>query len=145
MIELHYETDFELKNAAYAISCIESLIKEEGLEVGDLNYIFCDDEYLLKVNQEHLNHDYYTDIITFDYRVANLVSTDLFISITRVADNAEQLGFTFDDELYRVMSHGVLHVCGYGDKTDEEIVVMRSKEDYYLEKFKANVPRGTNT
>lgn len=143
MIEIHYETEFELQNSERIIQNIQELIKEEKLFLGEISYIFCDDEYLLKVNQEYLDHDYYTDIITFDYREENTISGDLFISITRVADNAVELGFTFEEELFRVMAHGVLHICGYGDKTEEEEKVMRAKEDYYLEKFKNNVPRGT--
>jgi rRNA maturation RNase YbeY len=87
------------------------------------------------MNQQYLNHDYYTDIITFDYSQADQISGDLFISIDRVYDNAVQVGVDRVDELKRVCVHGVLHLCGFGDKTDDEARVMRAKEDYYLDKY----------
>lgn len=111
---------------------LNSLIKKELKEVGDITVIFCSDEYLLEMNKEYLNHDYYTDIITFDYVEGNVISGDLFISVDRVRDNAVQFDSTLLKELYRVVFHGTLHLVGYKDKTEDEKVVMRSKEDFYL-------------
>jgi len=133
-ISFHYELDFELNNEQEISSWLLALIEEEKCVLKELTYIFCDDEYLLKINQEHLNHDYYTDIITFDYDTEELHS-DLFISVDRVKDNAEQLNEPFKRELFRVIAHGVLHLCGYKDKTESEIAEMRGKEDYYLSKL----------
>ncbi|MEN9440136.1 MAG: hypothetical protein RLZ33_212 [Bacteroidota bacterium] len=119
---------------------LEEVIIEEGFEVGDVNLIFCSDEALLKMNIDFLQHDYYTDIITFDYCEENIVSGDLFISIDRVLDNSIELNTEYDSELKRVCVHGVLHLCGYKDKSDEDEKQMRAKEDFYLEKY---VPRET--
>lgn len=113
-------------------SWIEYLITNEGKKMGDINYIFCDDEYLLKINQDYLQHDYYTDIITFDYVKGKKISGDIFVSVTRVSENAPLLSKSFDEELHRVIAHGVLHLCGYKDKTEAEIKEMRNKEDFYL-------------
>ncbi len=121
-----------LKNRRLIRSWIASVITSESKQLGDLNFIFCSDEYLLEINRTHLNHDYYTDIITFDYCEAEYISGDLFISIDRVRDNAKELKQTTSTELHRVMVHGVLHLIGYGDKTPDEVGEMRSKEDYYL-------------
>ncbi len=107
--------------------------KREGYAVGDLNYIFCSDEYVLQLNRDHLQHDYYTDIITFDTGEAgSRIEGDIFISVDRVAENAAQLGVSADQEMRRVLAHGLLHLCGYGDKTDGEIVLMRTKEEEWL-------------
>jgi rRNA maturation RNase YbeY len=114
---------------------LTKLILEEQKELGDLNLIFCSDDYLLDMNIEHLNHDYLTDIITFDYCDENIVSGDLFISYDRVCDNAASFNVAVLKELCRVCAHGTLHLCGYGDKSDEEIKVMRQKESYYLRLF----------
>ena len=113
---------------------LEDIILTEGKKPGDINYIFCDDEYLLQVNKEYLHHDYYTDIITFDYVKGKTISGDIFVSLPRIFDNAETLSKDFDSEFFRVLAHGILHLCGYKDKTDEEISEMRNKEDYYLNK-----------
>ena len=99
---------------------------------GDINIVFCDDDYLLTINKNYLNHDYYTDIISFDYSLNKTISGDLFISITRVKENAKKLNIEFINELYRVIVHGVLHLCGFNDKTDEEKQIMRLKEDEML-------------
>lgn len=112
-----------------------NLITSEGKKPGEINYILCDDAYILSVNQQYLAHDYYTDIITFDYVKGNTVSGDIFVSLQRVADNAAALGKTFENELCRVLAHGLLHLCGYLDKTAEQEQQMRSKEDYYLNLF----------
>ena len=107
------------------------LISEKKTE-GDIVLIFCSDEYLLEINKKHLNHDYYTDIITFDYCVDKIVSGDLYISIDRVKDNAKAFNETFMNELNRVVIHGVLHLCGYNDKTDSDQKIMRNLENKYL-------------
>ena len=104
----------------------------EGKHIGALNYIFCDDEYLIKINIEFLNHNTYTDIITFDYCVGDELISDIYISTERVAENAKEFNETFEGELNRVLIHGLLHLCGYKDKTEEDATLMRSKENYYL-------------
>lgn len=116
-------------------SWIKSTIAEEKKQASDISFIFCSDEYLLGINREYLNHSYYTDVITFDYTDGLTVSGDIFISIDTVKANAEEFEQAFYTELYRVMVHGVLHLCGYKDATDSEKTVMRQKEDYYLTKL----------
>jgi probable rRNA maturation factor len=111
------------------------LVSLESFELGDITLIFCTDEELLAINKEHLAHDYYTDIITFNYNMDSLLSGDLFISVDRITDNAQQLGVSMEEELHRVCYHGVLHLVGYNDKTDDEIAVMRAKENFYLNKL----------
>ena len=111
------------------------LVSLESRELGDITLIFCTDEELLAINKEHLDHDYYTDIITFNYNNDSIVSGDLFISVDRIKDNATQLGVSMEEELHRVCYHGVLHLVGYNDKTDHEIEVMRAKENFYLNKL----------
>ena len=105
---------------------------QEEKVLGDLTIIFCSDDYLLEVNREHLNHDYYTDIITFDYSDFPTVSGDLFISVDRVKENATDFNVSFEHELHRVIIHGFLHLCGYFDKTNEDELLMRSKENQAL-------------
>ena len=109
-----------------------NLITNEGKKAGEINYIFCDDEYLLKVNQDFLQHDYYTDVITFDYVKGKTIAGDIFVSLPRISENAETHSKDFNVELHRVLAHGILHLCGYKDKTDDEGKEMRNKEDYYL-------------
>jgi rRNA maturation RNase YbeY len=132
MIDFNYELDFELENeeqtSAWISKCIEEFDKEEG----ELQYIFCDDKYLHKLNVEFLDHDTLTDIISFDYVMGDLISGDIFISVERVKENAKELDIDFKDELDRVIMHGVLHYIGFKDKTDDDKIVMRSKEDYCL-------------
>jgi rRNA maturation RNase YbeY len=111
------------------------LVSLESFELGDITLIFCTDEELLAINNEHLAHDYYTDIITFNYNNDSILSGDLFISVDRITDNAQQLGVSMEEELHRVCYHGVLHLVGYNDKTDNEIAVMRAKENFYLNKL----------
>jgi len=113
---------------------LQQLIIEEGKEPGDISVIFCSDDYLLEMNKKHLQHDYYTDIITFNYVEDLLISGDLFISADRIKDNAAKFEVAFLEELYRVIFHGVLHLIGYNDKTEAEQKVMRQKENYYLAK-----------
>ena len=109
-----------------------NVANQEEKVLGDLTIIFCSDDYLLEVNREHLNHDYYTDIITFDYSVFPIVSGDLFISVDRVKENATDFNVSFEHELHRVIIHGFLHLCGYFDKTNEDELLMRSKENQAL-------------
>ncbi len=111
---------------------IEKCIHKNKKQLGEISYVFCNDEYLLKINKDYLNHDYYTDIITFDYCELNKISGDLFISIDRIKENATILNNTFQNELDRVIIHGIIHLFGQKDKTEEEAKEMRIKEDYYL-------------
>ena len=121
-----------LKNKTGLKTFIFSVFKREKKRVASINYIFCSDQYLLQINKDFLQHDYYTDIITFDLSDKNAIVGEIYISVDRVKDNANVQGTSFSNELLRVMFHGVLHLCGYGDKTKSEITVMRQKEDYYL-------------
>ncbi len=114
---------------------LENLITAENKKPGNIHYIFCSDEYLLKVNQDFLQHDYYTDIITFDYVKGKTISADIFVSLPRISDNATTLSKDFNEEFRRVLAHGILHLCGYKDKSAEEQTEMRSKEDHYLSKY----------
>lgn len=114
------------------INTIVFLIANENFVQGDISIIFCSDEYLLKINEQYLGHNYYTDIVTFDYVENSVISGDLFISIDRVRDNAKELNIAFKEELNRVIIHGVLHLTGYKDKTEAEKTVMREKENFYL-------------
>lgn len=111
--------------------------ESEVRKLGDVNVIFCSDRYILDINMKYLQHDYFTDIITFDYCEGKVLSGDLFISIDSVRENSEYYGTGFEDELNRVLVHGILHLVGYDDHKDEDIAVMRSKENYYLEIRKA--------
>ena len=113
---------------------IIEMCNNEKKEVGELNFIFCSDEYILKMNKQYLDHDYYTDVITFNYNEKNKISGDVFISKETVFYNADKYGTTFENELNRVMIHGVLHLIGYNDKSEEDKKVMRTKENYYLDK-----------
>jgi len=132
MITYNYETDFKLDSEIKISNWILLVIASEGFKVGDINYIFCDDEYLHKINLDYLNHDTFTDIISFDYSVGKKLQGDIFISINRVAENAQKFEVTFLEELDRVMIHGILHYCGYKDKTNDEAKQMRNKENFYL-------------
>lgn len=135
MISFNYETDFELENEAQYEDWISRIIESEGFDEGEINYIFCDDEYLHKINVEYLDHDTLTDIISFDYTVGNLIQGDIFVSVERVQDNAKDFNVSFEEELKRVLSHGVLHYCGYKDKSPEDEALMRSKEEEKMQMF----------
>ncbi len=111
---------------------IEALIFNENKKEGELSFVFCSDEYLLKMNIDYLNHDFYTDVITFDYTEGDIISGDVFISIDRITENSQKYNVSFENELQRVMIHGVLHLVGYKDKTQEEQKQMREKETKYL-------------
>lgn len=116
---------------------LTQLIIQEGMKPGKINYIFQSDEGLLKVNQDFLKHDYYTDVITFDYVKGKTISADIFVSLPRISENAKTLSKDFNSEFLRVLAHGILHLCGYKDKSDEEISEMRKKEDHYLSIFRS--------
>lgn len=119
---------------------LEKVCASHRKELGEVTLIFCSDDYLLEMNRQHLDHDYYTDIITFDYTEDNIVSGDLFISKDRLEDNADSFNTSFTNELQRVVVHGVLHLCGFGDKSEEEELKMRQLENEALELI---VPRET--
>lgn len=129
MISFNYETEFELTDEDAYASWLSNVIVSEGKTEGDINYIFCDDDYLVEINQQYLDHDTLTDIISFDYSVGNELHGDIFISVDRVRENAEEFGVSFDEELKRVAVHGILHYCGYKDKSDADEQLMREKEN----------------
>lgn len=135
MITFNYETDFDLQNEADYEAWIETIIESEDFTEGEINFIFCDDSYLHKINVEYLDHDTFTDIISFDYTIGNLISGDIFISIERVKENAKEYEVSFNKELLRVMSHGILHYCGFKDKSEEDSNLMRQKENEKMEMF----------
>ncbi len=134
MIVFNSENEFKLNDPETTSKWVSDVIVSEGFNEGEINYIFCSDAYLLEKNIEFLNHDTLTDIISFDYTMGKLISGDIFISTERVEENAKDFQTAFDDELHRVIIHGVLHYCGYKDKTSEEKKLMRTKEDFYLSK-----------
>ncbi|MGC4129028.1 MAG: rRNA maturation RNase YbeY [Bergeyella sp.] len=136
MINFFFENIEQRKIPENISLWLENLITSENKKLGEINYIFCDDEYLLKVNQNYLRHDYYTDIITFDYVKGKTISGDIFVSLPRISENASTLSKDFDEEFRRVLAHGILHLCGYKDKSEEEEKEMRSKEDFYLNTYR---------
>lgn len=137
MIIFNYEIEgFKLKNVREHKSWLKSLAKEESFKVIELNYVFMSDDNLLKINQEYLDHDTYTDIITFDNsEKKGKIEGDIFISVERVKENALKFKVDFETELRRVMAHGLLHLCGYLDKKEKDVKLMREKEDYYISKY----------
>jgi rRNA maturation RNase YbeY len=135
MINFNYETEFNLENEEALSSWLTLVIASENKKEGEINYIFCDDDYLHKINLEYLNHDTLTDIISFDYTLGNELSGDIFISVERVKDNASDFKVSFEEELKRVLVHGVLHYCGYKDKGESDELLMRSKEEEKLKMF----------
>ena len=141
MIQVHFE-NVEVPGFNQELFCswLEEVVCLEGFLLGDIQYVFCSDDYLLDINRRFLNHDYYTDIVTFDYCENQLVSGDLFVSIERVSDNSTDFSASFFDEFLRVCVHGVLHLLGYKDKSEEDIKTMRDKEQFYLDRY---VSRGT--
>jgi rRNA maturation RNase YbeY len=135
MIELSYQNDFRpLDEIAYS-KWMEVMAVSENKTIGELSFVFCSDAFLLKINQNHLNHDTYTDIITFDYSENGLINGEVYISTERVKENAGRFGVSEINELHRVMAHGLLHLCGYGDKSDLETQVMRDKENEKIGMF----------
>ena len=132
MIEYTVIGKFSFDEPSKISDWIQFVLDQEEKELGELNYIFCDDDYLHEINVNKLKHNTLTDIISFDYSLGNVISGDIFISYERVEENAALMAVSLKDELHRVMIHGVLHYCGYKDKEEDEIKEMRSKEDYYL-------------
>ena len=135
MIEYHYELDFELDREDAYTDWLNKVAVSERRIVGRLNFIFCADDYLTELNLKYLKHNTLTDILTFDYTNGDEIVGDVFVSVERVIENAEDLNIAFKEELLRVMAHGVLHICGYGDKTEDEIEVMRGKENEKIKMF----------
>lgn len=135
MIEFYSETDFELSNEKAVNHWITAIIEKENCSLGDITYVFCDDEYLYEMNVEYLNHDTYTDIISFDYRVGNQINGEIYISVDRVKENATEYGVSFENELLRVIIHGILHFLGHKDKSDNEAQKMRLLEEEALKLF----------
>ncbi|WP_134346061.1 rRNA maturation RNase YbeY [Flavobacterium psychrophilum] len=135
MISFNYEIDFEIREETSYTNWVSSVILSENKSEGEINYIFCDDNYLLEINQQYLNHDTLTDVISFDYSLGDEIHGDIYISIERVRENADDFKVPFEEELKRVMIHGVLHYCGYKDKSDADELLMRSKEDEKLKLF----------
>ncbi|WP_149275390.1 rRNA maturation RNase YbeY [Pareuzebyella sediminis] len=135
MIEFFYETDFKLSNEPQYSDWIGRVVISEEASLGALNYIFCDDVYLLDINKKFLSHDTYTDIISFDYSENELIAGDVFISVQRVKANSIKFKTGFHQELLRVMSHGVLHFLGYNDKSEKECMAMREKENEKIKMF----------
>ena len=138
MISFNYETDFSLDHTEQISEWISNTISEENCKEGEINYIFCSDDYLLQLNVDFLDHDTLTDIISFDYSVGKELHGDVYISVDRVKENASDFKVSLIDEISRVMIHGVLHYCGYKDKSEDDKIEMRSKEDYYLSKRNLN-------
>ena len=134
-IEFHYEDNFKLEGINAYLLWIERIIGSENYLVGDINYIFCNDEYLAEIHEQYLNNTDLTDIITFDYVEENVISGDIFISTERVRENAGIFNVDFERELLRVMSHGLLHLMGYKDKSDQDTLLMREKENEKIEMF----------
>jgi len=135
MINFFYEVAFRLSDEMIYADWLSRVLSSESKSVAEINYIFCDDEYLLDINQKYLNHDTYTDIITFDYSVGNVLQGDIYISTERVSENASEFSVSFQEELLRVMAHGVLHMCGFKDKSLDDISLMREKENEKINMF----------
>jgi rRNA maturation RNase YbeY len=134
LIHFYFEkVEFSLKNRTQLKRFIGELIAEEKKKIDNLNYIFCNDKVLLEINRRYLNHNFYTDIITFDLSASSKeILADIYISVDRVKENSRDLKTTFQEELHRVMFHGLLHLCGYNDKTENQKKLIRRKEDHYL-------------
>ena len=132
MINFTSKTNFQLRNKVALKSWIKKVVEKEGGQMEDLSFVFCDDKDLLDKNSKYLNHDTLTDVLTFDFSENNNISGDIYISIDRVKENAKTYKVTFENELNRVMIHGVLHLLGYKDKSEKEKKIIRAKEDFYL-------------
>ena len=142
MIELFYECDFNISEENKYVDWIGRVLKSEDAKTGVINYIFCDDDYLIEINRSYLNHDTFTDIITFDYSDKDEVHGDIFISGERVRENALAYKVAFEVELLRVMAHGLLHLVKYNDKSPEETDLMRRKEDEKIKMFHVEQNKG---
>lgn len=132
MINFNYETNFNLKNESIVLEWVSNTISSYNYTLGEINYIFCDDDYLIVLNKQFLNHDTLTDIISFDNTLGKSINGDIFISIERVAENATQYNVDFEEELHRVMIHGIFHYIGFKDKLDKEKKLMREAENKAL-------------
>lgn len=135
MIDFHFKADFELEDTTKYSDWATRIIAAQKRKYSQIDYIFCNDDYLLNINQQYLDHDTYTDIITFDYTEEKVISGDIFISIDRIRENASKFKVDFNEELLRVMSHGILHLMGYKDKSEEDSVLMRKKENECINMF----------
>ena len=135
IINFYFENDFSLNDHDSYEEWLKKVISSEEKELEEVSYIFCDDQYLLEINQKYLNHDTYTDIISFDSCIGNILQGDIFISTERVSENSTEYGVEFQEELRRVMAHGILHFCGYKDKSEEEQSLMRQKEEEKMQMF----------
>ena len=136
MISFDAQNEFILDHEQHWVAWLEHVIRAEGFSLGSLEYVFCDDDFLLKLNQEFLNHDTLTDIITFDNNVGRTIHGEIYISTQRVIENSQEYGVSTENELARVVVHGVLHLCGFKDKTEEDSQKMRAREDYWIKKHK---------
>jgi len=130
------ETTYNLKNRIKIKNWINDSISNENAICGNINFIFTSDNYLLEINKEYLKHNYFTDIITFNYCENNVINGDIYISIDTVRNNSERFNVSFINELHRVIIHGILHLVGFDDKNEEQKKIMREKENEYLERFK---------
>lgn len=133
---VHYfreDTNFNFKNKRFNSAWLNEVAHNEGKVLGDINIIFCSDPYLLEINRTYLKHDFYTDVITFDYCEGNILTGDIFISVDTVKDNASFYNVEFSTEMSRVIVHGLLHLIGYDDHTQEDQMVMREKENFYID------------
>lgn len=135
MISFDAQNEFTLDHQEDWTAWLVQVIKIEGFNLGSLAYIFCDDDFLLKLNQDFLNHDTLTDIITFDNNVGRTIHGEIYISTDRVIENSQEYGVSVMNELARVVVHGALHLCGYKDKSEEDVLKMRGREDYWIEKL----------
>ncbi|MEO8582277.1 MAG: rRNA maturation RNase YbeY [Flavitalea sp.] len=136
IVKYHFLTPFGFPQRKARKRAIVELFRKEGINLNTLNYIFCTDKYLLKINQDFLKHNDLTDVITFDLSETNYVVTgEIYISIDRVRENAKNFKVSLQKEILRVMFHGALHLCGYKDKNPKDVVMMRTKEDFYLNKY----------
>lgn len=135
MIDFYSETNFELADNERLANWISAIITSEGYQEGEIAYVFCDDAYLLKLNVQYLDHDTFTDIISFDYSVGKEINGEIYISVERIKENAKEYAASFLEELHRVMIHGILHYCGYQDKENEHAEEMRKKENEALAKL----------
>lgn len=133
MISFHSEVPFEISDSDATVLWLSAIISQENYNEGEVSIVFCDDEFLHRLNVKFLNHDTLTDVISFDYSIGKEIHGEIFISIERVRENAYEFNQNFDTELSRVMAHGVLHYCGYKDKSTSEAAIMRSKEEFYLQ------------
>lgn len=135
IINFYSENKFQLEEKKRHLEWLKRIISSEGKKLGEISFIFCDDDFLLEINQKYLNHDTFTDIISFDNSIGNILHGDIFISIDRVTENAKEFEVLFAEEMRRVLIHGILHLSGYKDKTEDEKLEMRNKEEGKMKMF----------